>query len=98
MARRRSGKKIDFLHWTHGNGVNTGLAAGTTASTLIAAQHLPETLMRTRGNLLCTTSGVQAPAKSVFVAGGIILVPEGTGTTVLWSPITDSDAPWIWVD
>jgi len=22
------------------------------------------------------------------------LVPEGTGTTVTWSPITDSNAPW----
>ncbi len=29
---------------------------------------------------------------------GIIVVPEGTGSTVLWSPITDGDAPWIWVD
>jgi len=28
----------------------------------------------------------------------MILVPEGTGTTVLWSPFTDGDAPWIWVD
>jgi len=28
---------------------------------------------------------------------GVILVPEGTGTTVLWSPSTDADAPWIWV-
>jgi len=26
------------------------------------------------------------------------LVPEGTSTTVLWSPVTDSDAPWIWWD
>jgi len=32
------------------------------------------------------------------VTAGLILVPEGTGTTVLWSPFTDGDAPWIWYD
>ncbi len=44
--RRRSGKKIDFLHWTTGFGAFEALAAGTVAGTLISAQHLPETLMR----------------------------------------------------
>ncbi len=35
---------------------------------------------------------------AVSVAMGLILVPEGTASTVLWSPITDGDAPWIWWD
>ncbi len=24
------------------------------------------------------------------------MVPEGTGSTVLWSPLTDADAPWFY--
>ncbi len=40
----------------------------------------------------------QAPGDGGFVGIGMILVPEGTGSTVLWSPITDGDAPWFWVD
>ncbi len=30
------------------------------------------------------------------VAFGLIYVPEGTGATVLWSPETDADAPWVY--
>ncbi len=40
--------------------------------------------------------GTQAPGGLATVGVGFILVPEGTGTTVLWSPFTDGDAPWIW--
>jgi len=42
--------------------------------------------------------GVQIPASTVSIGLGLIQVPEGTGATVLWSPITDGDAPWIWAD
>ena len=42
--------------------------------------------------------GVLASGIGVAYAMGIIQVPEGTGATVLWSPITDGDAPWIWWD
>ena len=97
MARRRSGKKIDFLHWVYGAASSGILSAGTAAIAIIPAQHLPETLMRTRGAVLTGPSGTQGPARSVNVGVGLILVPEGTGTTVLWSPISDGDAPWIWV-
>jgi len=41
---------------------------------------------------------VLAPGIGVCVTMGMILVPEGTGTTVLWSPFIDGDAPWIWWD
>ena len=98
MARRRSGKKIDYVHWTYGSFQTGGLSAGTLAKNFFAAQHDPETLLRFRGSLLGYLDGVQSPGAWISVGVGLILVPEGTGTTVLWSPITDGDAPWIWVD
>ncbi len=99
MARRRSGKKIDFTHWTGFAGTSLGLAAaGTSAATLLAAAHEPETLLRTRGNVVAFVDGPQDPGVLVSVGVGFIPVPEGTGTTVLWSPITDPDAPWFWFD
>ncbi len=96
MARRRSGKKIDFTHWQVGVGSFQAQAAGTSAVLLINAQHLPETLLRTRGALLSYADTTQTPGGSVRMTFGLILVPEGTGTTVLWSPETDSDAPWFY--
>ena len=99
MPRRRSGKKIDFLHWTYGSGFFASLADGTPmAGTVIAAQHLPETLMRTRGEVAVNGVSGQVPGRACSIGVGMILVPEGTGATVLWSPITDGDAPWFWVD
>ncbi len=96
--RRRSGRKIDFTHWTGGRILAAALAAGTNGQTFMAAQHLPETLLRFRGNLLAYADGAQAPGGLAAVAVGLIKVPEGTGTTVLWSPVTDTDAPWIWYE
>ena len=98
MARRRSGKKIDFVHWTYGSQSFVTQAQGTAAKTLFAAQHLSETLLRLRGNASGFIGGAAAPPVFAECALGIILVPEGSGTTVTWSPVTDGDAPWIWVD
>jgi len=97
MPRRRSGKKIDFVHWAYGNATASALAAGTNGATLFPAQHLPETLLRMRGELMSWGDANLAPGVNARIGCGIILVPEGTGSTVLWSPITDGDAPWIWV-
>ncbi len=96
--RRRSGKKIDFLHWTFAAGFIPALSAGTLAASIIPAQHLPETLMRTRGEICVGIDGAPVAGRSAIIGVGLILVPEGTGTTVLWSPISDGDAPWFWVD
>jgi len=96
MARRRSGKKIDFVHWTGLQESALALSAGTVASTALAAQHDPETWLRFRGNLLTYLDGTQGPGVLVEVGVGLILVPEGTSTTVLWSPLSDPDAPWIY--
>ncbi len=96
--RRRSGKKIDFVHWTLGSASEDNFSAGVAADTLFAAQHLSETLLRMRGHWTCHVRDTLTPPQSALMAVGIILVPEGTGTTVLWSPFTDADAPWIWID
>ena len=97
MARRRSGKKIDFVHWTYNSAANAAQAAGSSALTWSAAQHDPETILRFRGHLSAFKDGVGTPGQWASIGIGMILVPEGTSTTVLWSPITDGDAPWIWV-
>ena len=98
MARRRSGKKIDFVHWQAAQVSSPAQSAGAIGVTVAAAQHEPETLLRMRGNAFGYIDGGQAVGGQIVVGMGIILVPEGTSTTVLWAPITDSDAPWIWVD
>ncbi len=99
MANRRFAKKIDTVHWTGFAQASLALAAaGTVGATLNAAQHLPETLMRIRGEWGAVFDGPQAAGNFGRAHAGIILVPEGTGATVLWSPATDADAPWIWWD
>ena len=85
-------------HWTPFTGSFGAQPAGTLALTLSAAQHDRETLLRTRGHILAYLDGVNEPAVAANVAVGMILVPEGTGTTVLWSPQTDGDAPWFWYE
>ncbi len=98
MARRRGGKKIDFVHWTGLTGLIAAQGAGFIGLTIGAAQHLSETLLRLRGEFLCYLDGTQTPGARVLIQAGIILVPEGTGTTVLWDPFSDADAPWIWYE
>ena len=98
MARRSGfAKKIDNVHWTYGSFASLAFSAGTIASTVYGAQHLPETLLRIRGEVMGYVDGTSVPGGLTAVGMGLIQVPEGTGATVLWSPITDGDAPWIWV-
>jgi len=40
--------------------------------------------------------GLEEPPTFAGINCGLIYVPEGTGATVLWSPTTDGDAPWVW--
>ncbi len=97
MARQqRGGRKIGWKHWSGFSGGATAFAAGTIAVNIAAALHEPETILRTRGSLLCYVDGAQAPGTLTQIGVGMCLVPEGTSTTVLWSPITDPDAPWFW--
>jgi len=96
MARHT--KKIHYTHWTGFTFALGAQAAGNSGSTLFSAQHEPETLMRTRGNFLAYIDGVQTPGTGVIVGVGMIPVPEDTGSTVHWSPISDPDAPWLWYE
>ncbi len=98
MPRGRFSKKIDTVHWTYGSFQANDMGVGSVAVNVLAAQHLPETILRMRGEVAACFNTVQAPGIGVALSMGLILVPEGTGTTVLWSPIDDGDAPWIWWD
>ena len=51
--------------------------------------------MRIRGEISAHIDGASAPFKQVEIGYGLILMPEGQGTTVVVSPITDSESPWI---
>ena len=97
-SRGRFAKKIQTVHWTYGSFEFSALSAGASAVNVLAAQHLPETLLRFRGEWIATFASAGIPNRAVAVSIGLILVPEGTASTVLWSPITDGDAPWIWWD
>ncbi len=72
--------------------------SGSVGATVLAAQHLPETILRIRGSYSACLEGAQTGGQGVSLHMGLILVPEGTGTTILWTPDTDGDAPWIWWD
>ncbi len=99
MAHRGHAKKIQVVHWTGFAVSDLTQSSGTAAAIqLFGAQHLPETHLRLRGCWSAVLVGAQATGVAVSVVAGIILVPEGTGTTVLWSPGVDADAPWIWWD
>ncbi len=99
MANRgRHAKKIDTVHWTGVLASSSAISAGTLGATVVAAQHLPETLLRFRGEWMGSLIGALANGVGVHLHAGLIQVPEGTGTTVLWSPFIDADAPWIWWD
>ena len=95
MGRRRSGRAPN-VHWTGFNGGANALAAGSIGVQLIGASHGTETLVRTRGNLVAYVDGAQAPGGQAFVAVGMILMPEGTGTTVTVRPHSERDASWFY--
>ncbi len=72
------------------------LTAGSVAATALGAGVSRETIMRTRGTIQLYLDGNQAPPKTVLVSMGLVLVPEGQGTTVIWDPANDAEAPWFW--
>jgi len=92
----RHAKKIDFTFWQVGNGASLALSAGNIGELLVSAEQVPKTLLRIRGSFFGGMDGSRTGGELVSLTAGIIAVPEGTGTTVLWSPDIDGDAPWIW--
>jgi len=92
---RRGGRQIESTRWSGGTSTFAAQTAGATALTFInASADPPETLLRLRGELVSWAQGPDAPDVATHCALGIALVPEGSSTTVTWSPITDDDAPW----
>ena len=73
-----------------------GLSSGSAAGQVLAAGTPAETILRMRGWCKAWIDGLQAPASAVLVTAGLILVPEGQGSTVIWEPFGDANAPWIW--
>ncbi len=97
VARARGrAKRIDTVRWQATNVNGLALGAGSQALTMLAAGAPSETIMRTRGNGVVFVDGATAPGKLVLVSMGLVLVPEGQGTTVIWDPLNDDNAPWFW--
>ncbi len=96
--RGRLSKPRKALRWGAATQTFLALSAGTQALAFISAGTERSTLMRIRGNLIASMDGNQAPGGLIDVAVGIAVVPEGSGTTVLWSPAADSNAPWLFYD
>jgi len=97
MARQSRGKKIDFTSWTLGSIAFNAIAAGGSAAfAIIGAGSAPATLLRSRGQMMAWYDGVQTPATTTRVAVGMIVMPEGQGTTVVSAPLTDPNAPWFY--
>ena len=95
MARRRSGKKIDFTRWNILS-FHSSLSAGVVGLNLDAGRTTAETLLRMRGNLLAFLDSASAPNIGIQVGVGIRKAAEGTGATVTVSPLQDADYPWIY--
>ncbi len=96
MANRRSGKKIDNVRWLSFFQFNSTMVAGSVAATVLAAGVSPETLLRIRGEFCAYLDAALSPGRGLRLTAGMILVPDGTGTTVLWEPNGDAAAPWLW--
>ena len=90
----RPAKKIDNTVWAYSSGA-AGLGAGTAAFAFSSVGTLPTTLLRMRGEVIGLIDAVQTPGKLLAINYGIILVPEGSGTTVQFSPVADANAPWL---
>ena len=99
-ARRGSGRKIDTVQWIGFVNTWSNQGSGSQASTVVSLDDRQRsTIMRVRGELTCYLDGVQAPGTRVQVGVGMQLVPTGTSTTVLRSPITDDTASaWFWYE
>ena len=98
MARPRGEKKIHFTRWDRGAVQFAAFSAGTSAVTFVTTGTQPATIMRIRGHLLAFLDTTQAPGTLIQIGIGLIVMPEGQSTTVVSSPITDDNAPWMWYE
>ena len=98
MARKRGGKKIDFTAWVFARQAFLAQAAGAAGLTLITSSAGSNTLLRIRGNLLAYVDAAQVPGGLVSIGVGMIVMPEGTGTALTSTPLSDGNAPWLWYE
>ena len=102
MARshRRSSTRagIQETRWSGANQSFNALSAGTSALLMISAGSFVTTLMRLRGELVVWKDGASAPGSSFLITIGALVVQEGQGTTVVSSPLTDVEAPWLFYE
>ena len=97
MARqvaRRAGRPMD-THWVFTSASFLAQAAGNAALTVLTAGTRSQTLLRTRGEILMWFDGTTVAGDAVRITYGMQLVQGGQGTTVVSSPLTDGEAPWI---
>ena len=94
MARRA--KKIDNLIWVYSSGESLAQSAGVVGRAFASVGTTPTTLLRMRGEWYASISSAKATGIGCRITLGIIKVPEGSGATVRYSPISDANAPWIW--
>ena len=88
---------IHTTRWDASTVIFSAIAAGTQAVNVLPAGRPPETVLRTRGHGLVYVDGVQTPdGMRVLVSMGLVIVPQGQGTTVIWDPFGDPNAPWFW--
>jgi len=100
-TRHRSDRfppKIRNLRWTASSTTFLAFSAGTAGLTLLSSGLETATIMRMRGELFAGIDGVQSPGGLTRLGIGALVVPAGTGTTVTTSPLTDTDAPWLFYE
>ncbi len=97
-GRSRGPKTIDNVRWTLGSSLFAAFAAGQNSLTIVTDGTEEETILRTRGELLCYADTTQVPGGLTQVGVGFLVVPAGLGTTVLSTPLLDADAPWFWYE
>ena len=81
--------------WELSTGSFSAQAAGTSALQFSSVGTAQTTLVRIRGEIIGSVDATQAPGGLVSLTWGIILVPEGSGTTVQYKPSQDANAPWL---
>ena len=101
MARNRAARGRErVIHTTRWESVSanfSALSAGSSAiGAILGAGRPPETILRTRGSGLVYVDGAGGSSVRTLISMGLILVPEGQSTTIIWDPFNDGNAPWFW--
>ena len=92
----RVGKKLDHTNWQYSSGAAASIGAGSSVGLNFSSVGTqPTTLLRIRGEVMAHADGVLAPGVGAHVTYGIILVPEGSGSTVRFNLVADANAPWL---